>query len=128
MAWEDKLALVFDAERSQRVGPQVVNSNAMYREDVRNNLLCNSLGDQLEWEEVRLRLIGQAISSDGSNTEMYYDGMDGSGGFELIKAVDVNAFGRHIGNEAVKMLQAQEGPLRTGHLHQRPRDQRSSGP
>ena len=110
VALEDKLALVFDAERSQRVGPQVVNSNAMYREDVRNNLLCNSLGDELEWEEVRMRLIGQAISSDGSNTEMYYDGVDGSGGFELIKAVDVNTFGKHIGEEAVKMLQAQKAP------------------
>jgi TldD protein len=107
---EEKLSAVFDLDKAQKVGPQVVNTNAMYREDVRNNILCNSLGDGLEWEEVRLRLFGQAITSDGSGTEMYYDGIDGSSGFELVKGADLMAMGSRIGEEAVKMLQAKKAP------------------
>jgi TldD protein len=107
---EEKLSIVFDLDKAQKVGPQVVNTNSMYREEVRNNILCNSLGDELEWEEVRLRLIGQTITSDGTATEMYYDGIDGSAGFEMVKGSDVMALGRRIGDEAVKMLRAKRAP------------------
>jgi len=107
---EEKLAAVIDLDKAQKVDPRVVNSNAIYRETVRNNSLANSFGDSLEWEEVRLRMFGQAITSDMGVSEMYYSGIGGSNGFEVTKENDLEAVGRHIGEEAVKMLKAKKAP------------------
>ena len=106
----EKISAVRDAERAQRVDAKVVNSNALYREEVRHNYLANSLGDSLDWEEVRTRLFGQAVSSDGTNTEMFYDILDGSKGFEVVKDADLSGFGKNVGHEAVKMLGAKKAP------------------
>ncbi|OPY31207.1 MAG: protease TldD [Methanomassiliicoccales archaeon PtaU1.Bin124] len=106
----EKISAVRDAERAQRVDGKVVNSNGLYREEVRHNTLVNSLGDNLDWEEVRTRLFGQAVSSDGTNTEMFYDILDGSMGWEVVKDADLVSFGQKVGREAVKMLQAKKAP------------------
>jgi TldD protein len=107
---EEKLAAAMDLDRSQKVDARVVNSNAVYRDEVRNSMLVNSFGDSLEWEEVRTRMFGQAISSDAGTTQMFYRGLGGTEGFEAVKDSDIEAMGREVGQEAVKMLQAKKAP------------------
>ena len=111
---EEKLELAKDLDASQKVERKVVNSNANYREELRTNLLVNSFGSNLKWEEVRVRLMAFAVASEAGRQEMYYDMLDGTRGFELVKEGDVGAMGRHIGEEAVKMLAAKKPP--SGHM------------
>jgi TldD protein len=107
---EEKLALVRDADRAQKVDPRIVNTNSIYREETRMNQLANSFGDRLDWEEVRTRVFVESISAEGENTEMYYDGAAGTAGFEVVKAVDIEKLGRTVAEEALKMLQAKKAP------------------
>ena len=107
---EEKLALVKDLEKAQRISPQIVNSNAYYLDSVRTNWLVNSFGSELKWEEVRGRLFGQPVASDGIRTELFYNIVDGTKGFDMFKSLDLEEFGRHCGKEAVGMLSAKKCP------------------
>ncbi|MGD1060450.1 MAG: TldD/PmbA family protein [Methanomassiliicoccales archaeon] len=105
-----KLALALDLDRAQRVDRKIVNTNALYLESVKNNEVVNSLGTSVEWEEVRGRLMAQAIASDAGRTEIFYDITDGTKGFDMFEAIDVEEIGRTTATEAVKMLKAKKCP------------------
>ncbi|MDD1769344.1 MAG: TldD/PmbA family protein, partial [Methanomassiliicoccales archaeon] len=107
---EEKLAYVVDLDKAQKVDPRVVNSNSDYRDEVRTNLLVNSFGSSLKWEEVRVRLMAFPVVSGDGHQEMYFEIIDGTKGFELIKEKDVMAMGKYAGEEAVKMLAAKKPP------------------
>ncbi|QLH75135.1 MAG: TldD/PmbA family protein [Methanomassiliicoccales archaeon] len=107
---EEKLAAAMDLDRAQRIGPKVVNTNSIYREEVRKNSLANSFGDELEWEEVRTRLFVQTVASEGGTTEMFYSSMGRTEGFEAVRGRDIEAMGRETAEEAVKMLKAKKAP------------------
>jgi TldD protein len=107
---EEKLELARDLEKAQRVSPKIVNSSAYYMDSVRTNWLANSFGSELKWEEVRGRLFGQPIASDGLRTELYYNIVDGTKGFEQFKSLDLGELGRYCGKEAIKMLSAKKCP------------------
>ncbi|MDD1743622.1 MAG: TldD/PmbA family protein [Methanomassiliicoccales archaeon] len=107
---EEKLSLVKDLEKAQRISPQIVNSTAVYLDSVKTNWLVNSFGSELQWEEVRGRLFGQPVASDGERTELFYNIVDGTKGFEMFKSLDLDQLGRYCGNEAVKMLSAKKCP------------------
>lgn len=107
---EEKLSLIKDLDRAQRGRASVVNSNASYIESVKSTKLVNSFGAELEWEEVRGRLNCMSIASDGSRTEVYYDMVDGSGGYELFKSVDTSKMGLECAKEAEKMLRSKKCP------------------
>lgn len=107
---EEKLGYVADLDKAQKVDPRVVNSNSDYRDEVRTTLLVNSFGSSLKWEEVRIRMIAFAVASDNGHQELYFEIVDGTKGFELIKEKDVTAMGKCVGEEAVKMLAAKKPP------------------
>ena len=107
---EEKLGYVVDLDKAQKIDPRVANSNSDYRDEVKTNLLVNSFGSSLKWEEVRTRLIAFTIASDGGRQEMYFEIADGTKGFELMKKNDVTAMGKLSGEEAVKMLAAKKPP------------------
>ncbi len=107
---KDKLKIVLDLDKAERVGKKIVNSNAMYLESIKNSEVANSLGTRVEWEEVRGRLIAQPVASDAGRTEIFYKIKDGTKGFDMFEAIDVEEMGRMTGNEAVKMLTAKKCP------------------
>ena len=107
---EEKLAYVADLDKAQKVDSRVVNSNSDYRDEVRTNLLVNSFGSSLKWEEVRVRLMAFPVASGDGHQEMFFKIVDGTKGFELIKEKDVMAMGKYAGEEAVKMLAAKKPP------------------
>lgn len=107
---EEKLALVKDLEGAQRVSPSIVNSNASYVESLKSTVLVNSYNTSLEWEEVRGRLNCTSLASDGSRTEVFYDIVDGTGGFELFKSLDTTEMGSSCAKEAVRMLSSKKCP------------------
>ena len=60
--------------------------------------------------EVRGRLFGQPVASDGARTELFYHIEDGNRGFEMFRSLDLEELGRHCSNEAVSMLSAKKCP------------------
>jgi len=107
---EEKVALMKDLDRAQKIDERVVNVNSVYREEAKNNFLISSFGDSLQWEEVRARLIVQPVAHEGDRTEFYFDLIDGTKGFEMVKEADIMAFGKNAAEEAVKMLKSQKAP------------------
>jgi TldD protein len=107
---EEKVAAIKDLDRAQKIDDRVVNVNSIYREEIKNNLLVSSFGDALQWEEVRARLAAQPVAHEGDRTEFYFDLIDGTKGFEMIKDADIGAFGKRAAEEAIKMLKAKKAP------------------
>ncbi|HTY47080.1 MAG TPA: TldD/PmbA family protein [Methanomassiliicoccales archaeon] len=107
---EEKLELVLDLDRAQRVNAKIVNSNSVYLEAIKRSTVMNSFGTDVSWEEVRERVMVQPVASDGGRTELFYDISDGTGGYEVVKAVDANAMGKEAAKEAIKMLKAEKCP------------------
>jgi len=107
---EEKLALVKDLDKAQKIGRKVVNTNSIYSESIKTTLLLNSFHTRVEWEEVRGRMAAQTVASDGQRIEGFYNILDGSGGFELFQGMDVEGMGKGSAEEAVKMLDAKKCP------------------
>jgi len=107
---EEKVQAVLDMDRAQKVDPRIVNTNSMLREEVRQNMLVNSHDRQLSWEEVRSNIMVEAVASEAGRTEFFYDIKGGTKGFEVVKGTDLEAFGRDVGKEVLKMLTAEKAP------------------
>ncbi|HSA35487.1 MAG TPA: TldD/PmbA family protein, partial [Methanomassiliicoccales archaeon] len=106
----EKVQAVLDMDRAQKVDPRIVNTNSILREELRQNMLVNSHGRQLSWEEVRTTIMVQAVASEAGRTEFFYDIRGGGLGYEVVKDTDLESFGREVGKESLKMLTAEKAP------------------
>jgi TldD protein len=109
VALEEKIALLMEIDSAQAIDG-IVNRNSMYGEEVRENLLMNSLGSKVSWEEVRLRLKAHSISGRDGRNEMYYYGPDTSFGYEVVKGADPNEIGGECARRAVAALDSKRPP------------------
>lgn len=107
---EEKLAMVRDLDSYQKVSDRIVNTNAVYVEEVRKMSLANSFGSALSWEDVRLRMVSSSVAADGGRREMYLGFMDGTGGMEVVRKRDLQEMGSTTAKEAVVMLDAVKPP------------------
>lgn len=106
---EEKVATILELDSAQsRDG--VINRVASYVEEVRENVLLNSFGSEIRWEEVRTRLRAMSIASDGQRLERYYDGPDASAGFETVRGTDIVSLGERTAEEAVRSLKSIKAP------------------
>jgi TldD protein len=106
---DEKVRAVLDLDSSQK-RDRVLNRIGSYSEEINNNILINSAGSEIEWEEIRTRFRAMSVASDGQRMERYYNGPDGTCGFELIKNADVESLGRNTAEEAVATLRAKRTP------------------
>src|SRR2546428_45852 len=109
VAGEEKVAATMEVCRSQR-RDEVANTNASYADSDWTFELANTWGACLQWREVRIRIAGQAVAGEGDRRESAFDFRDGTAGWELVKALDLAAFGRGLAQEAVEMLGAAKPP------------------
>jgi len=105
----EKVNAVLDVDSSQ-VMDKILNSIGSYSDEVNRNILVNSAGSEIEWEEIRTRFRAVSVASDGERMERYYGGPDGTCGFELIKDMDIERLGRETAKEAVLLLKAKRAP------------------
>ncbi len=110
---DEKVAAVLDLDGAQRMDG-VLNRIASYSEETKSNILLNSAGTDVSWNEVRTRFRAMSVAADGPRVERYYDGPDGCRGFELVKDTDIEALGRRTAKEALAALKATAAP--SGHL------------
>ena len=106
---KEKVSAVLDADSSQ-TREMILNRIGSYGEEINRNVIVNSAGSEMEWEEVRTRLRTMSVASDGQRTERYYDGPDGTCGFELVRSTDIESLGRNTAEEAVRMMKAKRAP------------------
>jgi len=106
---QEKIAAVLDLDKAQE-RDKVINRIGSYSEELKENYLINSVGSEIGWDEVRTRFRAMSIASDGNGMERYYDGPDGTAGFELVKSVNIEKLGRNTAKEAVATLKAERAP------------------
>ena len=106
---QEKIAAVLDLDKAQE-RDKVINRIGSYSEELKENYLINSVGSEISWDEVRTRFRAMSIASDGNGIERYYDGPDGTAGFELVKSVNIEKLGRNTAKEAVATLKAERAP------------------
>ena len=109
VAGEEKVAAAMEVCRSEK-RQEVANTNASYADSDWTFELANTWGACLKWREVRIRIAGQAVAGEGDRRESAFDFRDGTAGWELVKALDLAAFGRGLAQEAVEMLGAAKPP------------------
>ncbi|MCL2607781.1 MAG: TldD/PmbA family protein [Methanomassiliicoccaceae archaeon] len=106
---KEKVNAVLDIDSSQ-TADMVLNRIGSYSEEVSRSIIVNSAGSEIDWEEVRTRLRAVSVASDGRRMERYYNGPDGTCGFELVRSADIESLGRSTAEEAVRMLSAKRAP------------------
>jgi len=106
---EEKIAAVLDVDKAQETD-KVLNRVGSYAEEIKDNVIVNSVGSKIDWQEIRTRFGAMSISSDGPRFERYYDGPSGTAGYELIKNLDIECLGREVAEESVKTLKAVRPP------------------
>lgn len=106
---EEKIAAAMEVCRAQR-REGVSSTNAQYVDTDLRFRVANTWGARVSWREVRVRIAGQAVAGEGDRREAAYEFKDGTVGFELVKALDLGAFGRRVATEAVEMLAAAKPP------------------
>src|SRR6266566_486485 len=109
VAGEEKVDAAMEVCRSEK-REEVANTNASYADSDWTFELANTWGACLQWREVRIRIAGQAVAGEGDRRESAFDFRDGTAGWELVKALDLAAFGRGLAQEAVEMLSAAKPP------------------
>lgn len=105
----EKISAVLDVDRAQTID-KVVNRIGSYSEEIKDNVIVNSVGSEIEWDEVRTRFRAMSVASDSGCIERFYDGPDGTAGFELVKTTDIEGLGRNTAQEAVATLKAERAP------------------
>ena len=106
---KEKIAAVLDVDKAQ-TSEKVINRMGSYSEEVKIVAVVNSAGSDLRWEEVRTRFRAMSIASDSGKIERYYDGPDGTTGFEMVNSLDIEGLGRNTAAEAVATLDAERAP------------------
>ncbi|MFX0107468.1 MAG: TldD/PmbA family protein [Candidatus Hodarchaeota archaeon] len=107
---EEKIQLVMDLDKAQRIDDRVVNTNSMY--DDRKNIirLVNSQGSSLEWDELRLRAIVNPVVREGERMHYDYDYVGGTGGYEMVREGDVIEMAEKTSKGALELLGAEKPP------------------
>lgn len=106
---KEKISAVLDVDKAQSAD-KVINRVGSYSEEMKTNIMVNSVGSEIEWDEVRTRFRAMSVACDGGCMERYYDGPDGTAGFELVRELDIEKLGRETADEAVATLKAQRAP------------------
>ena len=106
---EEKIEAAVEVCRAQKID-RVPSRSSVYVDSDNTFEVTNSWGARIRWREVRTRIGGQAVASEGDRREAAYDFRDGTVGWEIVRNLDLASFGRTIGEEAVANLAAQKPP------------------
>ena len=88
-----------------------VNSTTVsYSDSEVNELFMNSEGSEIQVKTDRVRMALNASATDGEIIQFGHGSLGGVKGFEVISEVDIEEFGRNIGEKAVRLLDAKPAP------------------
>ena len=89
---------------------EVNSTTAGYNDSEIDELFLNSEGSQIQVKSSRVRMALNATATDGNIIQFGHGSIGGVKGFEVIDDIDIEQFGRDIGNKASRLLKAQPAP------------------
>ncbi|MHA1906453.1 MAG: TldD/PmbA family protein [Candidatus Thorarchaeota archaeon] len=107
---EEKLDLVLELDKAQKVDEKIVNTNSIYSDSKVIYRLANSEGSRLEWDEIRTRAAVQPVAKDESKVMFDYSVKSGLAGYELVRGLDPNDFASECAKGAIDLLSAAKAP------------------
>jgi TldD protein len=107
---EEKLDLVMELDKGQKIDEKIVNSNLMYSDNKVIYRLANTEGSRLEWDEIRTRAVVQSVAKDESKVMFDYEVKSGLAGYELVRDIDTNEFASTCAKGAIDLLAAAKAP------------------
>lgn len=108
---EEKIEFVRALDSAQaEVDKRIVSRSSNYVEGVRIYELANSFGCRLSWDEVRTAIIASSVAFEAGKQEFNFNRKYGTVGFELVREIDPNDFGRTVAKDAVALLSATKPP------------------
>ena len=110
---DEKTELAMAVCKAQRSDPRIASTFAIYGDWDFRFEVANTFGTEVSWREVRARIGGQAVAAEGDRRDFAYDFTDGTGGYEIVKAVDPDELGAAIAKDAAKLLTAKKPPSGT---------------
>ena len=106
---EEKKDIMRDANDAATI--EKVNSTTVsYADSEVNELFMNSEGSEIQVKTDRVRMALNASATDGEIIQFGHGSLGGVKGFEAISEVDIEEFGRNIGEKAVRLLDAKPAP------------------
>ncbi len=105
-----RLERLRELDAGARISPEIKQVEGTLLEWEQDVWIANSEGTYIEDRRVRTRLVGQAIASDGAETQTGHIGPGLSTGLELLKLHDPAAVGRKAAELALTNLRAKPAP------------------
>ncbi|MDS1030071.1 TldD/PmbA family protein [Bacillota bacterium LX-D] len=108
---DDKVEIVQRCDQYAReVDSRIKQVTVSYGDVVQNITIANSLGNFVEDERIRTRLVVNAIAVDKGNIQTGYESMGGFSGFEYFDKHDPAKLAKEAAQRAISMLSAKPAP------------------
>ena len=110
---ERKVDAVLAADRAARTvgGEKIKQVLVGYGDLVQHVIMVNSLGELVEDERIRTRLLVQVVAGDHSSIQTGYEAVGSVSGFDLLERFRPEDTARAAACRAVKMLEARPAPV-----------------
>ena len=106
---EEKKDIMMEANDAATID-KVNSTTVSYSDSEVNELFMNSEGSEIQVKTDRVRMALNASATDGEIIQFGHGSLGGVKGFEVISEVDIEEFGRNIGEKAVRLLDAKPAP------------------
>ena len=106
---EEKKDVMMEANDAATID-KVNSTTVSYSDSEVNELFMNSEGSEIQVKTDRVRMALNASATDGEIIQFGHGSLGGVKGFEVISEVDIEEFGRNIGEKAVRLLDAKPAP------------------
>ena len=106
---EEKKDIMKEANDAATID-KVNSTTVSYSDSEVNELFMNSEGSEIQVKTDRVRMALNASATDGEIIQFGHGSLGGVKGFEVISEVDIEEFGRNIGEKAVRLLDAKPAP------------------
>lgn len=112
---EDKLKLLIEADKAQRVSPKIVISQANYQANKEHKYFASTIGSLIDQEIIWVGAGIETSASDGKDFQnrsfpSSFRGQNVTRGYELLKELNLTKEAPRVGEEAVALLTAPQCP------------------
>lgn len=107
VSFDDKIEVLKILDKTSRsVSDKIKQVINRYIEKERNILVCTSKGTFEEDSQTYVRLVTQALASDGANTQYAHKSYGALDGYKMIKDIDLKAMATYSAETAIRALDA----------------------
>lgn len=106
---EEKKNIMIEASKAATLN-EVTSTTVSYSDAQSQEVILSSEGTNIEINTNRVAMFLNAAATDGNIMQIGHNSIGGVKGFEAISNVDIEKFGREVGQKAVRLLKAESAP------------------